>query len=359
MIGESVETLGAGSNGEGVPVLFVLVLNWNGWEELRECLESLLRSGHPDFRLVNIDNGSTDGSCDRVLSWARERQVRAVEYTRAEAEAGGTREKEGSLRGAPPGRGLVVIRAGENLGFAGGNNIGLRYALARGARFVMLLNNDTIVSPDALEHLTRFLEDRPDFDGATAQIRLYDRPEIVWNCGGDLLWIGARRYHYAGAHVSLLPKKGHRRISFLTNCASIYRTALFRGVGLLSTAFFMGEEDFEFSCRLKSRKRRVACCYDAVIQHKVSSAVGTKLDMTYLHYLDRWIDMRSFWPELVWHVWRAAYLPYVAFLTWKVHRPPPRVLARFLASLIRESSRLDGVDRPTYEAIIRRHGYLP
>ena len=124
--------------------VYAVLVNFNGWPDTIECLETLFRSDHPDFRVLVCDNGSTDGSLELIRAWAEkrldaaaprgelcrlqdsslERPLQYAEYGRQEAEAGGDAAERARL---------VLIDCGANLGFAGGNNVGLRYALFRGA----------------------------------------------------------------------------------------------------------------------------------------------------------------------------------------------------------------------------------
>jgi len=346
-----------------MPSLFVIILNWNGWKDTIECLDSLQKSDHPDYRLIVVDNGSTDGSCERFRDWAAVRQLDLVEFTKDEADTGGEGIHRRSSDTKDSRRLLVIVRNGDNLGFAAGNNVGMRYALACDAKYVMLLNNDTAVAPGALSWLTGFLNDHPDVHAVTGQTRYFGDTQKIWNCGGDLTWYGTRRYHHAGAAISGTPQHGGRTITFMTGCAPMFRAELLRSVGLFTTRFFFGEEDFEFSLRLKTLGRRMACCYDAIIYHKVGASInqvaaGKPLGMTYIYYLNRLIDLRLHWPAALWKIWRMIYIPYIAVLSWKEYKLSLAILMRFLISLSRESSRRQGVDRAAFETAMKL-GYLP
>ena len=109
-----------GVSESGAPLVFVNVLNWNGWEDTNQCLESLDRLDYENFRVLVVDNGSTDGSVERL----RDHRVD-----------------------------LEILRLETNAGVARGNNTGLRQAMGAGAKYVWLLDNDTVVAPDALRLL--------------------------------------------------------------------------------------------------------------------------------------------------------------------------------------------------------------
>lgn len=315
-----------------MPPIVVVILNWNGAQETVDCLESLRQQTLRPLRLVVVDNGSQDDSLARIDKWAKERQDEA-------------------------GLELVVIEAGENLGFAAGSNVGIRYALKVGAESVLLLNNDTVLAPEAVSRLVTFLSEHSDYVAVTGQIRYFGRP-VIWNCGGELTWFGSRRYLFSEQPVDSTPQDGWRRITFITGCAALIRTSVFAGQGLLTERFFFGEEDYEFSQRLKRAQCRVAVCFSAVIQHKVGSSIDraappATLGRYYIYYLNRFIDMKDYYPRPIWWLWRWFSLAFVLPRLKLSRRLSWRGLALLGRRLIRDSARLDGVSRQRFEAANR------
>lgn len=355
------------------PRVYIIILNWNGWRDTIECLESIQQSDYPNYCTVVIDNDSQDDSKERIQAWARgdivvksryvgscgnEKPVTVVSYDRATAESGGIPQTEQELLLLPTAKRLVLIQSGENLGFAGGCNVGIRYALAVGGEYVWLLNNDTVVEHAALGRMIDFMESRSDYQGVTGQIRLYENPSIIWNCGGALTCYGTRRYYYYNSQVAEVPKRSFRRISFITGCAAIFRTSLFKKVGLLSDLFFFGEEDFELSQRLKRFEYKLACLYDAIIYHKVGSSIngatgGKNMAKTYIHYLNRFIDMRNYWPKLPWRAWRFFYFFYIFPLLKLKHGTSWRDLWSLRKALVEDSTNLYKVDRDTFNQALK------
>jgi len=355
-----------------LPNVYIIILNWNGWRDTIECLESLQYSSYLNYRIVVVDNGSSDNSLEYIQDWAKgeillesnyvdyrqnNKPLRVIRYDKIVAETGGEPEAEQELALLPSAKKLVLIQAQENLGFAGGNNLGIRYALANGADLIWLLNNDTVVESGTLLGLVQFMQSNTDYIGVTGQIRLYNQPSTIWNCGGELAWYGTRRYYYAGASVLSVPQNGFKRISFITCCAVLFRSSLFRESGLLSDRFFFGEEDFELSQRIKQHSYKLACLYSAIIYHKVSASVntassGNKLGKVYVYYLNRFIDMRHFWPKSVWHIWRFVYMLYILPMLKLRHNWTLRELGTLCRLLLRDSSLLDGVDKDTFEMAI-------
>jgi GT2 family glycosyltransferase len=305
------------------PSVCAVILNWNGGEDTVKCLQSLSLQTLKPARIVVVDNGSTDDSLARIGEW----------------------------------KDVHVIASSDNLGFAAGSNLGIRYALGAGADLVFLLNNDTVLEPGALAHLVDFMTAHPEHVACTGQIRYLGRP-VVWNCGGDLTWFGSRRYLFGESPVSVVPQTGWRPITFITGAAMLVRTSTFATHGLFTERFFFGEEDYEFSQRLKRAGLRVACVFEAVIHHKVGSSIdraapSRALGRYYVYYLNRFIDMRSYYPRPIWWVWRMASLVFV-IPRLKVSRGFSWSAAWLLARrLLRDSATLDGVPRERFEVATR------
>ena len=132
------------------PRVAVIVLNWNGREDTLECLRSIRSIAYSNFGVIVVDNGSTDGS------------VAAIRASQPSVE---------------------VIDTGENLGFAGGNNVGIRRALELGADYVLLLNNDTVVDPGLLRAFVAAAALHPEAGAFGAKIYFHSEPTRIWYAG--------------------------------------------------------------------------------------------------------------------------------------------------------------------------------
>lgn len=158
MAGQTESNLVSPPGRPSPPRVAICIVNWNGWCDTLECLESVRQLQYPDFVTIVVDNGSSDDSAERIKVWADQNLGPAsaiVEYSRASALAGGEESMECALNAAPSAGRLVLIRNGANQGFTGGNNVGFHYALYRTspADYVFLLNNDALAMPDCLNLL--------------------------------------------------------------------------------------------------------------------------------------------------------------------------------------------------------------
>lgn len=207
----------------------VVILNWNGWRDTIACVDSLRRQTVQPAWVVVVDNASTDDS---------ERELRS-----ACGEA-------------------HFIQSGANLGFAGGNNVGARWALEQGADAVWLLNNDATAAPNALEELVRTDEARPDVGAIGTRIYEMQRPEVLqcWGGGWINLWAGRAREFDAEVE--------ERSLDYISGCSLYLPRRAIERCGLLDEGFFMYFEDAELSLRYRSAGFKLAVADGAHVHHK-------------------------------------------------------------------------------------------
>lgn len=249
----------------------VVVLNWNGIADTTACLTSL-RESTVSVHSIVVDNGS--GGDDVALL------------------------KESGLADA-------VLEAGDNLGYAAGNNLGLMYALNEGFAVVGVLNNDTIVDPDAIRSLTAHL---PAAGGAhiavSPDIRYFDDPSRSWFAGGvvDRGW----PRHLQESEIAE-PSFGPLRDSdILTGCCILARADTWRLVGLFDNGYFLIFEDSDWSARANQRGVRLVVATDATITHKVSQSFTAGPSSLLGHYYFARNGLRFDWIHARRHLPRFA-----------------------------------------------------
>ena len=273
----------------GNPRVYVVVLNWNGWADTLECLESVFRSDYPDYRVIVCDNDSQDGSVERLQDWAEGRleapvpadsrlrslssppvpkPISYVMLDRAEAERGGNAGHETAR--------MEIVRTGGNLGFAGGNNVALRSILARGDfDYVWLLNNDTVVRPDALGQLVLRMHDKPDAGFCGSTLRRYDAPEQVQAFGGAAYnrWLGIARL-LDGPEPPAAAEEVEARLAYVMAASLLASRSLLEGVGVLSEDYFLFFEELDWATRARGRFT-LAYAPASVVYHKGGTSTGS------------------------------------------------------------------------------------
>lgn len=280
-----------------VPKVFILILNWNGWQDTLGCLESVQRLSYANSRIVVLDNGSTDGSVDKVKTWADSRlQVKSkllsyepmtesacwFEYNRVTAEAGGLPELEAKIESLSSARRIVLIQTGANLGFAGGNNVGIKYALDRGADYIWLLNNDTEVHPEALGQMVKIAEMDPVIGMVGSQIfHLGQRDKLLF-AGGKINWLGGWCIHDTRHGLEEKP----RDADFITGCSLLVRRDVVERVGMLDESFFLYFEDTDWSIRAKKAGFKLVVAFSSIVWHKETGSVGRR-SPTHEYYVTR------------------------------------------------------------------------
>lgn len=320
-----------------------VMVNWNGAADTLASLDSIF-DGSDNARVIVVDNGSTDRSIERIVESL---DARRIVLARMPAD---------DLSCPVELARVVLVEAGENLGFAAGANLGLRVAAIWGSRVTVFLNNDTIVEGDALDRIARRLVAESDCFACLPML-MVQGTDRIWNCGGEVYRVGLRRYHLAGRSRQHGQRRAEIRCSFFTGCCFAVRTGEFVQRHGFTERFFFGEEDFELALWMKDRERSAVCLTSAVVQHKVSAsfseAAGTwQAAKSFIYYLNRFIHMRLRFGTALWWLWIAAYLPYCALLLWRSGTVRLRGLAAFFGPLVSRARVMDRVTREDFEAVM-------
>lgn len=300
--------------------VYIIILNWNNWKDTLICLESVFRNDYPHYKVVVCDNGSKDNSLSYIKSWADgtleapyppdlhlqhhisppvSKPIKYKEYDRAQAENGGNMTDSES--------GLVLIQTGENLGFSGGNNVGLRYALARDDfEYVWLLNNDTLMRPDALTHLVNRMKEKPEAGICGSTLIYYDKPDIIQACGGGTYnkWFGFSRHigAFNDFNKPIDQKSVETKMDYVVGSSMLIPKKFLEDVGLMSEEYFLYFEEIDWATRAK-KNYTLAYAPESIVYHKegVSSGAGNnpKQKSVYSDYFfirSRLLYTRKFYP---------------------------------------------------------------
>jgi GT2 family glycosyltransferase len=219
------------------PRVIAVVVNWNREDDTAACLRSLEASDYPRLATLLVDNGSTDGSGDR-------------------------------LRRAFPE--VIHLSLDENTGFTGGYNQGMEFALEDGCEYVLLLNNDAVVEPECVSRMVEAAESTTGVGAVGGKILYFDAPDRIWFAGGDFSAVRAAGLHRCEGEKDDSAAGGSPEdVSFLTGCCLLIPTKVLREVGGFQEDFFAYVEDVEFSVRLRSNGYRLLYAPAARLLHRV------------------------------------------------------------------------------------------
>lgn len=223
------------------PLVYIIILNWNGRDMLLDCLESLRKITYPNANVLVVDNGSTD---DSVIS----------------------------IKAKFPN--VELLQLPSNLGYAKGNNSGFEFVKNIKPDFIIFLNNDTLVDPGFIEPLIQPLIDDSDVGQTVPKIFYADDPERIWFGGSYInLWLGIIRHEG-------IRKKDHpdynkvKEVAYATGCCMCIRAVDFEKLGGFDESFSMYAEDADLSLRIQEEGKKVMFTPDSKVWHKVSASIG-------------------------------------------------------------------------------------
>jgi GT2 family glycosyltransferase len=270
--------------------VYVVMLNWNSYKFNAECIRSFQSSTLKPERIVVVDNGSTDGSIERLEAEFDEELVH-------------------------------IVRNAKNEGFARGMNTGIRCALSLGAELVFSVNNDTVVDPDCLRLLTKAIISEPCAGIAGPAILFHNSPERIWQAGGYFKKLRA------GVTV---PGKGRTiqelapsvtRVSFLTGCAVLIRREVFEKIGYLDTSYFFYSEDLDFDLRVLAGGFTLLFVPSAKVWHKIDEVAKDRTSPYVLYHLARssiMVFRKRFKFPYAWYGIMMQMIVYTPFRFWQV-----------------------------------------
>jgi len=218
------------------PRVSIILVNWNNFDDSAECLESLRQCTYPNREVVVVDNGS-EGDDARLLGERFGDSIRLIENER-------------------------------NFGFAKGCNIGIRDALDRGADYVVLLNNDTVVHPDFLEEVVRVAQSDQRVGIAGGKIYCYEFPQLIWFAGGMIDYRTGSTPIKGSGEVDRGQFDEEVEVDWICSCFMVISRDLLQAIGMLDEKFFFGWEDADLCVRATRSGYKVLYVPGSGIWHK-------------------------------------------------------------------------------------------
>ncbi|HMN75144.1 MAG TPA: glycosyltransferase family 2 protein [Burkholderiaceae bacterium] len=265
------------------PRVWVVVVNWNGCSDTIECLESLLKYGGPLLSgVVVCDNQSSDGSVVRIAEWLGSRGVRSREFafdgsafTRVGSETFDRADECGSQ--------VIIINTGGNLGFAGGNNVGIRYVRgSRGYEYIFFLNNDAAIGPGCIDAaVSRFAENQ-ELGMVGCTILNKEPPEAVQAFGGASFqpWLARGSVIGAGAPIDRSVNRSlvESKLDYIHGAALMINRECLEKVGPMEEDYFLYYEEIDWAIRAKRAGYSLGYAQSALVFHKGGATIGSSSD---------------------------------------------------------------------------------
>lgn len=289
--------------------VYIVLVNWNGWADTIECLSSIYNSIYRNFQIIIVDNDSTDNSADYIKLWAesslcpwvslhnpmRELSfpqttniIPLVEYGRDEAESGGNYIDEKTKYAQLPVNvlhPLILIHAGDNVGFGTGNNIAFKYILSKNDfKYVWLLNNDTVITSRSMSQM---FDSAQRHSGITGSILMYySEPNKVQAYGGGY-------FSALTGRVMTMNKVNSRDLNFITGASFMLDKRVLDVVGFFDERIFMYFEDADYCIRAANKK--ISClCSDALVFHKEGGSTSSGSYFSWLNvYKNKFYSMKK------------------------------------------------------------------
>jgi len=220
------------------PSIYSVVLNWNGYEDTNECLQSLSKVTYKEHTILVVDNGSSDDSPDRI----------ATEYPH-----------------------IDLIRCEQNRGIAAGYNEGIRAALAQEADYVVVMNNDLVFDPEFITNMYLTTKTYPQCGIVMPKIFYYDDPDIIWSTGGRTRWMASNILLRGRKKKDGVEWQKTAPIDFAPSCCLLLTRELCETIAFDEHYFFY-YDDWDFCVQARDHGWEIIYAADAHLWHKVSQS---------------------------------------------------------------------------------------
>ena len=238
----------------------IILVNYNGYDDTVECIKSIENSDYDNYKIILVDNGSKDKN--KILN---------DNYINNAAD---------------------VIISEENLGFSGGNNLGIKYAQEKyDPEYYLLLNNDTVITKDTISNLKKGF----DFDSKagiiTGKIYYFSEPKTIWAAGGKFNFnTGIADQPELGKIDDGVQYENTCEVSFATGCTMLISKQVINTVGYLEESYFLYAEDTDYCCRVLNAGFKIIYVGKALIYHKVSASTGKQSNMQQYYIIKKYCN---------------------------------------------------------------------
>ena len=266
----------------------IILLNWNSYEHTANCIRSLQKCAGEGFDIIVVDNGSQDGSIQKLQQ----------EFDQ-----------------------VIFLTYETNHGFVGGNNRGFQYALGKNYEYVMMLNNDVFVERFFMHHLINYMDFHPEAGAIQPKIFFNNDRTKIWNGGSKyaswLGWTYSKNYMRGQGNL----QRTLHEVDWITGCALLVRSSILKEIGLLNENFFIYYEDVDLSFRIKHAGYTLMFHPDAVIYHiaGMSHKAKKKGPEGYANPIVHYLNFRNhLWLLRTWTKWYQWPTTLIAYFSYSL-----------------------------------------
>lgn len=228
----------------------IVLVNYNGFKDTIECIESIKANNFKNYKIIVVDNASFSDDAKIIKEKCND---------------------------------IILIKSKENLGFSGGNNLGIKYALDNKFDKILLLNNDTIIDADMIENLLKYSDDSTI---VTPKMYYYDEKNVIWYGGGYINKFTGKANHYQ-INSEDQNDTDVKECTFATGCCIMIDSNIIEKCGYLSEEYFMYCEDTDYCLNLLKNNVKILYNPNAKLWHKVSKSTGGSLSEFSIYYMTR------------------------------------------------------------------------
>jgi len=322
-------------------MVYIILINWNGWSDTIECLESILRNDYEKFKIIVVDNNSKDNSLAHIRSWANgrlnyyydqtnpllkysfppvDKPVRFIEFEDDHISTNIAKDNEHEK--------ITILKSNANLGFAGGNNLGLRYALNKNDfDYAWLLNNDTVIKNDALSELVTSIQLKQKIGMLGSTLIYYSQPDVIQALGGAKYnkWFSTTRHVGENLLSANLPaiEENTLQFDYIIGASMLVPKSFIDNIGLMEESYFLYYEELDWALRGKTNNWETAFAKDSIVYHKVGKSIGSNLNgcersetADYYYLRNRIAITRKFYPLYI----CAVYVSFIIVIFNRIRR---------------------------------------
>lgn len=324
-----------------MPSVSIIILNWNGYKNTIECLESLYQIKFPNYEVILIDNGSIDRSLSAIIKWVDTKQkIKCFETKLEDLGSNGFRKQKNIFNKLPSNKRLFVIKADKNYGFTGGNNIAINQILKESrSEYILLLNNDTVVSREFLTELIKVAENRKKVGIVGPKIYKYDlksKQKVIQSAGATINLFTGNVSAYGYKQIDRKQFDHIRNVDYVHGACLLIRREVIQNIGLLNDNLFAYFEDVDWCLRAKEKGYDVVYAPGSIIWHKGGES-SSKMPELLMYYRvrNRFLIEKRF-AGIYKYIFFLGYYLFVMFPLWIVRclsKNKPALLKYFLQGL--------------------------